>query len=178
MVRSLNTITLRTTRESCTTHSPYMLRLHSQSVTIVQCHLLDPQSLLPFLCSPVEADSDFDEVDGTSELPLQPSDGQKGMRGKSAEQTALQHAATQLKIATAEAEVCVQGLTASLPSTPHSLPPLHTSQPPSPPPLTASLPSIAHTLPPLHNSHPPSPPHLTASLPSTRNHCQTECDRN
>ena len=125
MVRSLNTITLRTTKESCTSHSPYTLRLHSRSVTIVQCHLLDPQSLLPFLCAPVEEDSDFDEVDGTSELPLQPSDGQKGMRGKSAEQTALQHPATQLKIPTAEAEVCVQGLIASLPSTPHSLPPLY-----------------------------------------------------
>ena len=81
------------------------------------------------------------------------------MRGKSAEQTALQHAATQLKIPPAKTEVCAE---------PNSLPPLHPSHLPSPSHLTASLPFIPHTFPPLHPSQPPSPPRaITVKLSVT-----------
>ena len=61
----------------------------------------------------------------------------------------------------------MQSLIASIPSTPHSLPPLHTSHPSSPPHLTPSLPSTPHSLSPLHPSQLSSPPPLTPSLPST-----------
>ena len=50
----------------------------------------------------VGEDSDFDEVDGTSELPLQSSDRQQG---RSVGRGTLKQATTQLMVPTPEAEV-------------------------------------------------------------------------